>query len=209
MHGKNNIVECFSIGRSPLTFLYSLYSPARCTTSSVQLFSPSLWPATQQHSLVTVTSGASVSVNVRFCTRSVCCHWHTRRSRRAVFFVCKSSRTTSQSQIQYTTVQQQQCIGSRAPSYSLCASRHAGVCVCGWCTAARGDRTTTTSTRLVQQSKHTLLGLIPGARSIQQQQKQHSVAHTCTHHWNACIPPFGLKTPPGYQVSPIPKGELL
>ena len=34
-----------------------------------------------------------------------------------------------------------------------------------------------------------------------------TVAHTS--HWIACVPPFRLKAPPGYQVNPIPKGKLV
>ena len=38
--------------------------------------------------------------------------------------------------------------------------------------------------------------------------KTKAVAHTY-HHWNGCVPSFRLSTPPGYQVNPIPNGNLV
>ena len=72
---------------------------------------------------------ASVSVlYVCFCTWRVCCHRHARRSKNAVCFFFKNSRSALQPRNQQTTLQHQRYNRSRSPSSRLCASSH-GVCV--------------------------------------------------------------------------------
>ena len=132
-------LDMFQVAPAPLTHVFSLRSPARCTTSSVQLFLPSLRFATQQqHSLVTATDGAFGCIYVCFCTWSARCLRHTRLSRRGFFGCWKKQPLSLAATNQYTAVQQQQYNGNRAPSACLCASSH-GVCACGWCTAAADE----------------------------------------------------------------------
>ena len=96
--------------------------------------------------------------------------------------------------------QQRQPCSKLSPT---CQSR----CMCGWCTGAGGDRTTTkkVSPPIQQHETHAVR---PHARYTKHTAAaKKAAAHT--YHWNACVPPFRLATPPGYQVNPTPKGNLV
>ena len=134
-----------------------------------------------------------------------------------MFFSCKSSRSASQPQNQYTAVQQQRYHARSASSFRLCASSHD---VCVWLVhSSRRSNHDSISWYMINTYNATVViqpssDVIPGKRNKQQQQKQCCVAHTTFDSFfivqiiGTCSP-FRLATPPGYEVNPIPNEYLV
>ena len=133
------------------------------------------------------------------------------RSRRAVFLF-KSSRWAPQPHHQYDsmyTAVQQQYRSSCTTAAVLQALAFVPVALYVW--LVRSNRRRSNHDDGIPSSNATIMrhissDIVLGKHSIQQQQKK-TVART--YHWNACVSPFRLATPQGYQASPIPKGNFV
>ena len=133
---------------------------------------------------------------------------HDDQEERCSFVVAKAAalRRSHKLNIQHS-VQHQRYNGSRVPSSRLCASTR-GVCI--WLVhSSRGSNHENINLYNATVVKHTSSDVTPGIRSIQRQQKQYCVAHTCAYISLQRVSPFRLATPPGYEVNPIPKGNLV
>ena len=189
MHGKkqkSHILGGKLTTRSLLAFLYScifVFDPLSAT-SPVLIF--------DSHGLC-----FCVRMYVCFCTWSVCCHRHTRRSRRAVRYLAKSLVHSRSHKSSIQSVQQQRYNGSRAPSSRLCGSSH-DVCVRLVHSRSLNHDNTSGSNAPV---KHKSSDLIPGIRSIQQQQKQYRSSYLAYGIGTSASLLFYLRRPRDIQLT--------
>ena len=141
---------------------------------------------------------------------------HTQRSRRAVFFLFQKQSLSIASAEKCSTVcmqavQHQRFNGSRVPSSRLWASH--GVCVCGWCTAAGGDRTTATFARSMLQRNTRLRTSHFGPRTRYTKHKE-VAKKTAAHihivlerpYWNGRVPLLDSRRPRYIKETPSPRG---